>query len=55
MNANIDMQEHTISNLKSPTSAKDAINKEYLEANFLRTNGGEMKMNYLWVLKGSRI
>ena len=38
MNTNIDMGGYPINNLKSPTSAT-----EYLEANFLNKNGDEMK------------
>ena len=43
MNADVDMQEHMIRNLKTPSLAKDAVNKEFLEANYMSLSGGEMK------------
>ena len=43
INTNNNMGGNTIKNLKSPVSSQDAINKAYLEANFISKNGGEIK------------
>ncbi|PFX11682.1 hypothetical protein AWC38_SpisGene24497, partial [Stylophora pistillata] len=49
MTGTLDMQDNEIIKVANPSNNKDAVNKQYVESHFLKTSGGDVSGNIVFI------